>query len=105
MKHLPALFLTGLLLAAPARAALVFDITVDHATGGLGTPPFGTVTVTQVGANVDLLLHLASGFSFASTGAADFQAFKFNGTGVVLADITVASRSPANPGQANAGAF
>ena len=81
----------GLMVAAPQAHAIVFNLTSDHCsgTGGCGTPPFGTVTVTQNGANVDITVDLAGGINWAKTGAADFQEFKFNGTGVALGDITV----------------
>src|SRR4051794_145501 len=76
-----------------ASHAITFNLTSDHCTGGCGTAPFGTVTVTQNGANVDITVDLANGppntVSWAKTGAADFQEFKFNGTGVALGDITV----------------
>ena len=76
-----------------ASHAVVFDLTSDHCTGGCGTAPFGTVTVTQNGANVDITVDLANGppntVSWAKTGAGDFQDFKFNGSGVVSGDITV----------------
>ncbi len=75
------------LMAAPAEA-IVFSLTSDHCTGGCGTPPFGTVTVTQNGMNVDIVVGLASGISWAKTGAVDFQEFKFNGA-PSLASITV----------------
>jgi len=55
-----------------------FLLTSDHCTGGCGTPPFGTVTVTQNGANVDFVVALASGINWAKTGAVDFLEFKFN---------------------------
>jgi hypothetical protein len=84
-----AILAIGLLLAASSARAVVFDLTSDHCTGGCGTPPFGTVTVTQNGTTVDITVDLADGYSFAKTGSADFQAFKFNGTGISLADITV----------------
>src|SRR5215510_757251 len=82
--------------------AIVFDLTSDHCTGGCGTAPFGTVDVTQVGANVHIVVDLANGppnaTSWAQTGAADFQLFKFNGTGVAGGDISVvqtfAAQSP-----------
>ena len=49
--------------------------------------------VTQVGANVNIVVDLANGppntVSWAKTGAADFQLFKFNATGVALGDISV----------------
>jgi hypothetical protein len=82
------------LLAAPSAQAITYDLTSDHVTGGAGTPPFGTVSVTQNGANVDITVDLADGYSFVKTGAADDQAFKFNGTGVALGDITVDAHTP-----------
>ncbi len=74
-------------LALPtAGHAVTFDLTSDHCTGGCGTAPFGTVDVTQVGANVQIVVDLANGppntVSWAQTSLADFQLFKFNGTGV-----------------------
>src|SRR5262245_53139717 len=95
MKRIASLLVAGFLLAAPsAHATVVYLITSDHATGGLGPPPFGTVTVNQVGANVDVLVHLIPGYSFVMTGAADNQNFKFNGVGVSLADIVVDPHTP-----------
>ena len=90
-----ALLVIGLLLVAPSAQAVTFQFTSDHCTGGCGTPPFGTVTVTQNGANLDVTVHLNSPNVFVSTGSADFQAFKFNATGVVLSDITVDAHTPA----------
>ena len=75
--------------AGTARASTIFDLTSDHCTGGCGSPPFGTITLDQNGANVDVTVHLFSPNSFVRTGAADFMAFKFNATGVVVGDITV----------------
>ena len=43
----------------------------------------------QNGANVDITVDLAGTNGWAQTGAADFQLFKFNATGVVVGDITV----------------
>ena len=78
-----------LLLGAGSARAISFDFTSDHCTGGCGTPPFGSVTLDQNGANVDVTVHLFDPNFFVKTGAGDFQAFKFNATGVVLGDITV----------------
>ena len=81
-------------VAAPSVShAVTFDLTSDHCTGGCGTAPFGTVDVTQAGANVNFVVDLANGppntISWAQTGAGDFQLFKFNGTGIVVGDISV----------------
>ena len=69
--------------------AISYDITVDHSSGGLGTPPYGTVTLNQDGTGVDFTVHINTGYSFVLTGAADFMDFKFNATGVALGDITI----------------
>src|SRR5215510_13937548 len=82
------------ILALPAQA-VTFTFTSDHCTGGCGTPPFGTVDVTQAGSNVAVTVTLNAGFQYAQTGAADGQIFKFNGTGVALGDIVVGAHVPA----------
>lgn len=86
-----AVVTVGFIASASPAQAVVFDLTSDHCTGGCAPAGtiFGNVTVTQNGTTVDILVHLNSPFVWAKTGAADFQAFKFNATGVVLADITV----------------
>jgi hypothetical protein len=85
----------GALVTVPAaQAQIIYDFTVDHCTGGCGTPPFGEVTLTQVGGNVTIDVHLLSGNQYVKTGAADFMDFKFNATGVVLADITIDAHTP-----------
>jgi len=80
---------------ATSASAITFTLTSDHCTGGCGTPPFGTVDVTQSGANVNFTVTLAAGYQYAQTGAADGQIFKFNGTGVALTDIVVGAHVPA----------
>lgn len=98
-----------LTLTAPAAMAdPVFDLTIDHCSGGCGFAGtiFGTVTLTQVGANVDITVHLVNPpYAFAKTGAADMQAFKFNATGVVVGDITVNQSVPGQTLAADTGAF
>jgi len=106
LKSLLGAFLA--LAAAPFAHALTFDITSDHATGGLGTPPFGTVTVLQNGTTVDITVDLNAGYKFVLTGAADFMDFKFNATGVALADITIDQNATFDNGNtlvAQAGTF
>src|SRR5438477_13072822 len=100
-----ALLVVVLAVAVPNAEALTFNLTSDHCTGGCGTAPFGTVTVTQNGTTVDITVDLATGYSFAKTGSADFQAFKFNGTGITLADITVDQTVPGKLLIADTGAF
>lgn len=94
----------GLMVAAPQAHAILFNLTSDHCTGGCGTPPFGTVTVTQNGANVDFLVALASGNFWAKTGSVDFQEFKFNGA-PSLGSITVDQTFSGQTLAAQTGAF
>ena len=91
-----ALLVVGVVVAGPAYADTIFDLTSDHCTGGClpGGISGGTVTLAQNGTTVDVTVNLADGFAFVKTGAGDDQAFKFNGTGVVLADITVDAHVP-----------
>jgi hypothetical protein len=90
LKYLPVLFTIAIVVSsAPFAQAISYNLTSDHMTGGAGTPPFGTVTLTQVGGNVDFNVTLFAGNTFVKTGSADFQYFKFNAIGIVLGDITV----------------
>ncbi len=89
-----AMMASAVLMAALNASAISYNITSDHATGGLGTPPFGTVDVTQNGANVSFTVHLNTGYWFVLTGAADFMDFKFNATGVALGDISITQNAP-----------
>ena len=103
-----ALVTVGLMVAAPAAQATIvsFNLTSDHCTGGCGPAGtiFGTVTLNDNGGpNTTITVHLNTGFAFAKTGSVDFQAFKFNATGVVVGDISVAAHVP--PLVAAAGAF
>ena len=86
------------LAVASSAQAISYDITSDHATGGLGTPPFGTVTLTQNGANLDVSVALNQGYSWVLTGAGDSQDFKFNATGVALSDISITQNAPSGVG-------
>jgi len=88
-----ALMVVGLAIAGPAYA-ISFDLNIDHCTGGCGTMPAGTVTLQQTGTTVDVTVHLLQGNLFASTGAVDFQAFKFNAVGVGVGDITIDAHTP-----------
>jgi len=85
--------------------AISYDLTADHCTGGCGSPPFGTVTLTQNGTTVDVDVDLSGTNAFVKTGAGDFQAFKFNAVGVVLGDITVNQNNPGKTLAPQTGAF
>jgi hypothetical protein len=105
-----AVVILGVALIATPAQAIDFQLTSCHIDGGCGTAPFGTVTLTQNGANVDFIVALSGGNRFVETGSVDFQLFKFNGTGIVAGDIiNEATASPLNAVtgglQGSAGAF
>jgi len=89
-----ALLVTGLLVAAPSVQAISFDFTQDYCTGGCGTAPFGTVTLTQNGGSVDVFAHLNDPNAWVKTGAGASQSFLFNGFDITLADITIDAHTP-----------
>ena len=89
LKYLPILFTIAIAVSsAPFAQAISYDIMEDHSSGGLGTAPFGTVTLTQNAGNVDFNVTLTAGYKFILSGAGDTEYFKFNGIGVAVGDIT-----------------
>ena len=79
----------GLAMAASALPAFAVTVyTLDNGGSAFATPGnYGTVSMTQNGADVDFSITLAAGFNFVSTGG-PHDLFAFNGAGVALADIT-----------------
>ena len=70
-----------MILGAPSAVlADTFDLTSCHFSSGCGTGtfPFGTVTLTQSGANVIFNVTLAAGNRFVETGAGGGNLFDFN---------------------------
>src|SRR6266550_2258979 len=100
----------GVASVSTPASAIVFDLTSNHCTvqadcGAPGTV-FGTVTLTQNGTTVDVTVDLNNPpYVWAKTGSADFEAFKFNATGVVVADITVDQTFAGQTLVAETGAF
>jgi hypothetical protein len=68
-----------LTVGAPIASADTFNFTGCDVTGGCGTATnFGTVTLTQNGANVDFDVVLTTGNRFVETGAGGEALFVFN---------------------------
>ena len=80
-------YLSGLCLffvaAAGVSRADSFTLTEDGCSGGCGTGPYGTITLTQNGSNVDVTETLASGYYYVGTGAGNPLAFNLDTTGTV----------------------
>jgi hypothetical protein len=106
LKYIMLLPAIGLLLAASSARADLFQFTSDHTSDGAGTPPFGTVLLTDNGAGgVDVTVTLKSGYQFVSTGSGAFMNFLFDDANISLADITniqaageVMAAAGSNPG-------
>lgn len=92
-----------LTLGASSASADTFELTSCHIS--TGCPPagtaFGTVTLTQAGANVNVSVSLANGNLFIETGSGAHEIFVFNDSvaGSVVNNIT-ASPTPAPGGLA-----
>lgn len=90
MKKL-LLTVAGFVLAlgmSQTASADTFTFTSCHVSGGCTGTSFGTVTLTQNGANVDVTVALAAGIQFIDTGAGDEQYFKFNDTSSGTTTVT-----------------
>jgi hypothetical protein len=62
-------FASFLLALAPAKADVVYTLNIDHCTGGCGTSPFGTIDLSQNGANsVQMVVTLDNSNQFVQTG-------------------------------------
>lgn len=81
--------LAGLaLLSVSGTAGAVTVYTFDQTTvGAFGPAPYGTVTLAQNGANVDVTVQLRADLNFVNTGG-PHAVFGMNPTGVAIADIT-----------------
>lgn len=96
--------------ASRAMASTVYPFTSCHVSGGCGTSPFGSVTLTQNGTSVSVDVSLESGAYFVSTGAGDGYQFKLVGLasssstyGGALTSSDFTITSPASPGLAASG--
>ena len=74
----------ALAVPAPASASLLFTLTEDACSGGCGAPPYGTILLSQDGADtVDVLVTLFSPYMFVKTGAGDSLAFSLFSEGTI----------------------
>ena len=62
-----------------------YDFTQTN-VGAFGTGPYGTVTLTQSGANVNVSVSLASAFNFVDTGA--HEILSFDALNVATTDVS-----------------
>ena len=78
-------------IPSAASASLLFTLTEDACSGGgCGTPPFGTILLSQDGADsVDVLVTLNSPYMFVKTGAGDSLTFSLFSEGTIsISDLT-----------------
>jgi hypothetical protein len=115
MKTLNGILITvaiGLTIAASSARADTFTFTSDHCSGGCGPQAggFGTVTLTQVGANVNVFISLNNNNQWVETGAGGGMNFLFDDAGIGIGNITsivssIGKPMQAKPMQAMAGAI
>jgi hypothetical protein len=104
---------TALSLASGAALANVYDLNVDHCTGGCASSPapFATVTVLQNGANLNFTVQLLDSLVFQKSTAFDAFAFGFtNGVATVTSIVGgpgtgTFTSSPTATGQDGLGTF
>jgi hypothetical protein len=75
--------------ASSAAHAVVYNLNIDHCTGGCatGSPPFATVTVIQNGANLDFTVQLLDSLVFNKSTAFDAFAFSFSDKVATITNI------------------
>jgi PEP-CTERM motif len=96
MIGLAAMVLVAVSGTQAAAASLTYDLTVDHCTGGCGSAPFGTVTITDVAANeVWVDVTLLNGNQFVNAGHPTF-AFNLNGITTIGLVASPPAPAPAN---------
>ena len=66
-------------------ASVVYDLTATDVAGFFGPDPFGTVTLTENGANVDFVVQMNAAYDLVRTG--NKTPFAFMATGVVKGDV------------------
>ncbi len=73
--------------AAMAHADVIYSFNLKDPSLAIGAGPYGTVTLHQVGANMNVTVSLRSDLNFVNTGG-QHTLFSFNATGVVKGDIS-----------------
>jgi len=106
------LIATGALAFTSPAKAVVYNLNVDHCTGGCatGSPPFATVTVLQNGANLDFTVQLLDSLTFNKSTAFDAFAFSFSDKVASVTNIVdngpgTFTSSPVSTGQDGFGTF
>ena len=95
-KYIGAVLIAIACLGLQQAKADTFNFTSDHCTGGCGPQSsFGTVTLTQVGSNVNVVVSLLNGNQFVKTGAGGDMYFLFDNALITAANITAISGAPA----------
>jgi hypothetical protein len=91
-------------LASTARASsITYTLTQDGCTGGCGTAPYGTITLTDdtsLANTVDVSETLLNGDEFVRTGNHDSLTFNTDVTPITISNLTTGytqDSSPSNP--------
>ena len=80
-KSLYTLGLSALILSVPVAAkcdSITYTLTTSGCSGGCGTSPYGTITLTQSGNNVNVVETLNPGYYLINTGGGNANSLDFN---------------------------
>jgi len=90
IKYIAAVLIGIAGLGLQQAKADTFNLTSDHCSGGCGPQSggFGTVTLTQSGANVNVVVSLINGNKFVETGSGGGMNFLFDNSAISLGNIT-----------------
>jgi len=100
LKYIAPMLIALVGLGLQQAKADTFNFTSDHCSGGCGPQTsFGTVTLTQVGSDVNVTVSLLNGNQWVQTGAGNDSYFLFDNAGITLANITnvVMAGNPGGP--------
>lgn len=82
-----ALATSALLAGSVAANAAIVVYTFNSTQASLGAGPYGTITLTESGGNVDVLVALRSDLNFVNTGG-PHAVFSFNAINAAAGDVT-----------------
>jgi len=91
------------LMASAAVAHADITLNVDGCSSGCGAGPYGSVSLTQSGSNVNVVVTLDPGYVFIKSGAGD--ALEFNASGAITNISTGYSVGPAPDSASTFGSF
>src|SRR5207245_10708499 len=96
IKYIAPVLIAIACLGLQQAKADTFNFTSDHCTAACGPQSsFGTVTLTQGGSNVHVVVSMLNGNQFVKTGDGGNMYFVLDNAVITLANLTSISEAPA----------